>query len=485
MKLEEIFKKYGRTDLLACKVGELSRETYRSLVKTWLSWYKSNVPRFHNYKVYNGVKDVKQRRRSAGMAKTVCEDWASILANEHTLIVIDDEETKKVVESILTASKFATRLNQGVEKAFALGFGAFIVRVDNLKVNEAGEVFGSDGVVRVEYVVATRCYPLTVDDDDITECAFVSKRNGKVFISLHLKDDEGNYVIENLTGTEKNGTGITIDEDASYTFRTKSAKKWFQIIKPNIANNIAPDSPLGISVFANAIDQLETTDIIFDAFGVEYQYGRKRVYASAEATTITADGENRPTFDENDIVFYQFPKGGAIGGDDKPYVQESTGELRAEAFVSGMNEALNILSTRVGLGENRYRYDTSGISTATQVISENSAMFRTKKKHEKLLDEVIKGLIDTIIYASNTFCGTKAKPDASIRVQFDDSIIEDKTAERERDRQDVAAGLMAKWEYRVKHYGETEDEAKKWEAEQKAARPALADEFAARFGVGG
>ena len=153
--------------------------------------------------------------------------------------------------------------------------------------------------------------------------------------------------------------------------------------------------------------------------------------------------------------------------------------------MSGMNEALNFLSTRVGLGENRYKYDASGITTATQVISENSAMFRNAKKHEIIIDAALRGLVDTIIYAASTFAGATVKQDATVKVQFDDSIIEDKNAERERDRQDVAAGLMAKWEYRVKWYGETEEQAKKWEADQKAARPSLEDEFALRFGAGG
>ena len=37
----------------------------------------------------------------------------------------------------------------------------------------------------------------------------------------------------------------------------------------------------------------------------------------------------------------------------------------------------------------------------------------------------------------------------------------DENAERQRDKDDVAAGLMQKWEYRVKWYGETEEDAKK------------------------
>jgi hypothetical protein len=49
---------------------------------------------------------------------------------------------------------------------------------------------------------------------------------------------------------------------------------------------------------------------------------------------------------------------------------------------------------------------------------------------------------------------------SDVKVKFDDSIIEDKNAIQERDRADVQAGLMSEVEYRMKHYGKTEEEAK-------------------------
>ena len=45
--------------------------------------------------------------------------------------------------------------------------------------------------------------------------------------------------------------------------------------------------------------------------------------------------------------------------------------------------------------------------------------------------------------------------------KIDDSIIEDKGAERQQDRQDVSMGVMRHEEYRAKWYGETVEQAKK------------------------
>jgi len=44
--------------------------------------------------------------------------------------------------------------------------------------------------------------------------------------------------------------------------------------------------------------------------------------------------------------------------------------------------------------------------------------------------------------------------DEDIAIGFDDSIFEDTETEQQRDRENVAAGLMSKVEYRMKWYGE-------------------------------
>ena len=48
-----------------------------------------------------------------------------------------------------------------------------------------------------------------------------------------------------------------------------------------------------------------------------------------------------------------------------------------------------------------------------------------------------------------------------ISVVFDDSVIEDKSKIRAEDRLDIQNGIMQKWEYRMKHYGEVKDLAQK------------------------
>lgn len=98
------------------------------------------------------------------------------------------------------------------------------------------------------------------------------------------------------------------------------------------------------------------------------------------------------------------------------------------------------------------------MKTATEVISENSDMYRMLKKHEIILEDVLKELIQIIIRLG-VVLGNDLNQDSEITIDFDDSIIEDKSAERQQDRQDVSMGVMPLAEYRAKWYGETEEEA--------------------------
>ena len=128
--------------------------------------------------------------------------------------------------------------------------------------------------------------------------------------------------------------------------------------------------------------------------------------------------------------------------------------LRVDENTAGINAQLNFLSSKCGLGERYYNFDKYDINTATQVMSENSTLFRTVKKHELVLERALINLCKVILEAG----GFK---DSEISVIFDDSIIEDTATLKAQDRNDVSMGIMQKYEYRMKYYGENEETARK------------------------
>lgn len=418
---------------------------YYRMIRLWTEWYKGRVPSVHNYIQYNGCKKIRRCRKTLGMAKKVCEDWANLLLNEKVEITSDNDQINEAVGAVLKYNRFNVYANQLIEKAFAFGTGAFVEYLD-------------DDKVIVDYISAQSIFPITWDNGDITECAFASERKeGKdtyLYLNIHTIGENGNYIIENryLKVGKSSLMEAGLPEGLVPEYDTGSPIPRFQIIYPNIANNIDLASPLGLSVFANALDQLETCDTVFDSFYNEFNLGRKRIMVPMSMVRTMLQNENgiTPVFDENDLVFYAYQT------DDKSQkIDEMNGELRIDAHVKGLNEAVNLVGYKCGFGEHKYRFDGSGVKTATEIVSEDSDMFRAVRKHEAVITSAITGLYEAIADMLGLTLEFK------VSVDYDDSIIEDTATEQARDRQDVLDGLMSRIEYRMKWYHETEEEAAK------------------------
>lgn len=417
----------------------------------WLEWYRGDVLKFHHYKVYNGNEYVKQTRRTLNMAKQICEDWANLLLNEKTEIAMGDEKNQENMDRLLADIKFWSKGNKGVEESFALGQGAFVCGVDSNKKP------------KIQFVNRTKIYPITVEDEMVTECAFVNINGRNVVFQFHtINPYTKNYEIRTIKGEKKNNDLNmyigSVDTGDDVIFDTKSNIPWFIMMKPNISNNININSPMGISIYANSLDKLQGVDLAYDGFCNEMNIGKGRIFVDKNLTRIDKNGETR-VFDNNDIAFYVY--GDGTTENNKP-LEFYNPTLRVNDFFTGVNRALSLLSSAVGFGENRYRFDGTGMTTATQVISENSEMFRTLKKHEIILTDTLIDIIKCLMYICNTFGdGTyKFIEGTNIEIKFDDSIIEDKESEKASDRTDVNMGIMSKSEYRAKWYNEDLETAK-------------------------
>lgn len=412
-------------------------------IEVWQAWYRGKVPAFHTYRQYNGKRKLTRQRRSLGMAKAVAEDWANLALNEKVEICIKGKQLEKRVREVLENNNFRVRGNQLLEETFALGTGAFVERMD-----------GDD--VRIDYVRAGMIYPLAWHNGAITECAFASERQvqkeKQVYLNIH-RMEHGKYVVENhlFRRTGDQLTEIPLPEGVEEVVRTGRDEPQFQIIRPNIANNLEPDCPMGISVYANAIDQLEGLDLVYDSYCNEFRLGKKRITIpmTMARMAMEEDGSIGAVFDDNDTEFYAVPSD--EGNPQK--IEEHNMTLRYEAHEAGVQTALNLLSFKCGMGRNRYNFKDGQVKTATEVVSEKSDLYQSLRKHELLLSAALVALAKAI-------AGMLGASAQDVTVNFDDSIIEDTGAEKDRFLQEIRDGVRQKWEYRVKFFGEDEQTAK-------------------------
>lgn len=440
-------------------------EDFYRKIDEWKSWHEGDVKGFHRYKVRNGQNVVKCKRYTMNMGKKVPEDWANLLMNERVEITLDGDKEQEFIDRVFAENNFSVRANEMQEFAFALGTVAFIPRVVGMQVVDGSAISGSAQGIAIDYVTVEHIWPLSWHNGVITECAFDSivTSNGEdyCYLQIHRKEN-GVYQIENRVyhydndniGTEVELSEVSGFENVPAVVYTGSDRRQFVIDRPNIANNFDYSVPLGVSVYANAIDNLKGVDVAYDSYVNEFLLGKKRIMVKPAAMEYL-DGE--PVFDASDVTYYVLPED---LGNDGAVITPIDMTLRTADHTTGIQTMLDLLSSKCGFGESHYRFDGGNLTTATQVISENSTLFRTVKKHEIILEQAIKELCRIILHLGNTAMGAGLNEEAAVTIDFDDSIIEDKTSERSNDRQDLAAGIMNDWEYRAKWYHEDEATAK-------------------------
>lgn len=446
-------------ELLEKLLGD-TREIAKPMDKIdiWNGWYRGQVDNFHNYKIYNGTRDIAMTKKSMQAAKRVCEDWASLLINEKIQIITSSKAQPKLDE-ILTKYDFQAKENKAVEIGFALSMSALVIDISgDVEVSNDPNKPSIMNPKKLEINVlsAKKIIPITIENNQITECAFVVENAQSTEICAHLISEQGTYQIVRMS--QNNKTGIiqqSIIETASNT-------PLYQIVFPNIVNNLDVDSPYPISIFANAIDTLEAIDNKYDSYNNEFLYGRKRVYISAELSKVDPlTGEISKTFDPYDPIVNFLPQATNKDGTKQTLVETSTDQLRAEAHNMAIQDELNYLAQKVGLGNEYYRLEKGRVMTATQVISEKSDTFRNKRRHELPIRRSLLQFVATLMDFENRVYGVRFSESdmKELKVVFDDSIIEDTESQKESSRKDVLNGILSPIEYRVEFYGEDEETA--------------------------
>ena len=435
---------------------------WESYISTWNSWYIGKVRKFHTYYIYNGQRKVKMEKKSMQGAKKVSEDWADLLFNERVKINLKKKKDTEMLNEILRQNNATVTINRGIEKSFALGTGALVVSVQDMEQDETNNTIDvTNSKIKLEFVEAKKIIPLTWENGIIKECAFITVKYKKgqtyIYIAMHILNEVQNYVIKNYMFKGKYNSFVEANKEEKEgfidEFDTKSNIPWFSIITPNICNNIDSESPFGISVYANSIDTLKSLDNAYDGLDNEVTIGRRRTFVAEEMLAYD-EGEQRMVFDPNDISVYRMPK----GFNKDSMIEHDDADLRTSSYIDAANYQLNILSSKVGFGNERYKFDGQAIQTATGVISENSDMFRTIKKHEQVLENSLTTIVKAIAYASSTF-GNQIIDATKVTIDFDDSIIEDRGAEQVRAMQEVSQGLRSKVSYMTKHQGLNEEQA--------------------------
>lgn len=449
------------------------------------SWYRGNVNDFHYYdaKTVDGKK-CKMERRTMNMPKKVCEDFSKLLWSEKVEIKLDSDKKTKRLWEVLDSKEnsFSINFPKLIEKEYALGT---MVTVEYKK----------NGKTIIDYIDGDVVLPYKYTNSNINGLITVSRsaegtENNKTYYTLltYHEYDEGDaenspkYLKTNelYKSRKENTLGKQIDFSSKYpnveedeVIETKHPR--FQVWTLPLANNFDTDSPMGLSILANSIDKFKAIDIKYDSFDHEFSSGKRRILIDRNAVKKKAEGVDDNNniiytsyFDTNDDVYV------AIEGMENQPIKDINFDLRTEQHINAINTELNYLSASVGLGNNFYEFNGTGLKTATEVVSENSDTYRTKVHHQIPLYKSLYDLIACICEME----GIKYK---EISITFDDSIIQDEDALIQRGINLLNAGVISKEKFMKKylHYEDTEiqDELGKIQEDNKIIQPEGIDFF--------
>ena len=97
--------------------------------------------------------------------------------------------------------------------------------------------------------------------------------------------------------------------------------------------------------------------------------------------------------------------------------------------------------------------------TAEEIKASKQRSYSFVASCQTALQKALEDLVDAMSFWCDIYNLCPSGP-CHLSFVWDDSIVVDSEKERQSDREDVAMGAMALWEYRAKYYGETMEQAK-------------------------
>lgn len=435
------------------------------LVDEWWRYYRAEADFYSNeVKDVNG-KPHKVKVRSMTPARMVCEDMAGLIYNERASISVAEDgellQAARWLREWLGATRFDDGAPQLVQRMCATGTAAWALHMRNVQT-----VGRSRGLaVSPQRYDARHIAPLDWDGEECTACAFastVSVRGEKLTqVEVHRPSDRGPYEVM-ARFFRDDGQTVVPPGYADGAIDTRQPLKTFELVTLALDNPYWEGSPFGVALFDAALGSVETVDLAFDNIGSDLVLGKKMMFVPQAMMRKDEATGSLIMPQEEDRRFYVALQDATVYQDGRPMITEYNPSLRADEDVKMLSTALQLLGKRCGFGTEYYSLDSKGgVATAKQVASDNAEMMRTVHKHEQIVRPAIECIVAAAASVHRSLGGL-AIPDLQgcINVVMGDSIIQDDDSLRERDRADVAAGLLAPWKYMVRWQGYSEDEAR-------------------------
>ncbi len=198
----------------------------------------------------------------------------------------------------------------------------------------------------------------------------------------------------------------------------------FGVLRTPQANHLEPDSPMGMPIFAGALEELRDLDVAYSRNAAEI-YDSRRLALLDDRLTEQAGA---PVAAGRRLKLPRFIKK-AFGSGPSEYYQEIDPALHTEVRLAGINALLGQIGFKCGFSNGYFVFNQrSGMMTATQVEADDRRTVQLIKDVRDKLETALDGLI----YALDRFADAyELAPAGAYQVTYDFGDI---TYNREEDR---------------------------------------------------
>lgn len=402
--------------------------------------------------------DPENQIRTVNMARSVCSETARLTTLAAGVAVGGGSERARWLQGQIDRCYF--NLRHWVEYGCAYGTVIF-------KPN------GQD----VELLTPEQFIITDTDGGNVTGAVFFSRRyeqtQQKWFSRLeyHRFLADGRYAVSNrcLAADSAAETGKAVPPEATPwaglaedVIAEGVQRPLFGVLRMPAANNLDPASPMGLPVFADALEELRDLDVAYSRNAAEI-YDSRRLALLDDRLTEQAGS---PVGGARRLRLPRFIKR-AFGSGAAEYYQEIDPALNTEARLKGIDALLSQIGFKCGFSNGYFVFNQrSGMVTATQVEADDRRTVQLVKDVRDKLESALDGLI----YALDRLAeGYALTPAGEYEITYD---FGDVTYNREEDRARwygyVADGKAPFWYYLTRFEGYSEEQARAVEAAARA-----------------
>jgi len=336
--------------------------------------------------------------------------------------------------------------------------------------------YASEGHIEVDMVQADRFFPTKFNSrGEVTAAVFAESLTvgKKVYTRLEYHQHEGTmyhinnkaFVKQDLDNVEVLGKEVpltavpewaNLQEEVTLKNVKMPLFAYFKI--PN-ANNVDDTSPLGISVYSRAINDIKEADNQWTRLLWEF-----------EGSELAIDADIT-LFKKDDKGNYEFPKGKdrlfrmMDLDDNAEKYKVFAPAIRDENLINGFNAILRRIEFNVGLAYGTLSDPNTVDKTAEEIKASKQRSYSTVSDIQKSLQTAL----EQLVYAMDVMAqlsGLSGRKKYEMSFDWDDSIVIDKEQELASMQQDAVAGFIRKELYVAAKYGVSEEEALKMMPQQ-------------------